>query len=137
MDVLGMQSSQVNIPWVAWKSSVKAAMSLMEVIQRVAASALWVEIPTAPAVASSPDPSMGEEGLQADLDTAIGADASSLDLKAARILLEVVAATWEVHWFREILPTTSRVPGYSEKPVTQKKIESCMFDNHHSSLNIK
>jgi hypothetical protein len=36
---------------------------------------------------------MGEEGLQVDLDMTVGADASSLDLKAARILLEAVAAT--------------------------------------------
>jgi hypothetical protein len=47
---------------------------------------------------------MGEEGLQADLDTTVGADASSLDLKAARILLEEVAATWELHRLWEILP---------------------------------
>jgi hypothetical protein len=55
-------------------------------------------------LASSLDPSMGEEGLQADLDTTVGADASSLDLKAARILLEAVAATWELHRLWEILP---------------------------------
>jgi hypothetical protein len=55
-------------------------------------------------LASSLDPSVGEEGLQADLDTTVGADASSLDLKAARILLEAVAATWELHRLREILP---------------------------------
>jgi hypothetical protein len=61
---------------------------------------------------------MGEEGLQADLDTTVGADSSSLDLKAVTILSEAVAATWEVHRLREILPTASRVPGYSEKPVT-------------------
>jgi hypothetical protein len=48
----------------------------------------------------------------------IGVDASSLDPKAARILLEVVPATREVHQLREILPTASRVPGYSEKHVT-------------------
>jgi hypothetical protein len=70
--------------------------------------------------ASSPDLSVGEEGLQADLDMVVGEDASSLDLKAARILPEVVAATWEVHQLREILPTASRVSGYSEKPITQK-----------------
>jgi hypothetical protein len=70
------------------------------------------------ASASTPDPSMGEEGLQADLDTTVGADSSSLDLKAVTILSEAVAATWEVHRLREILPTASRVPGYSEKPVT-------------------
>jgi hypothetical protein len=71
--------------------------------------------------ASSPDLSMGEKGLQADLDMVVGEDASSLDLKAARILPEAVAATWEVHQLREILPTASRVSGYSEKPITQKR----------------
>jgi hypothetical protein len=70
--------------------------------------------------ASTPGPSVGEEGLQADLDTAVGADASSMDLKVAKILPEVVVATWEVHLLWEILPTTSMVPDYSEKPVTQK-----------------
>jgi hypothetical protein len=85
-------------------------MSSMEAIQRasvpalqveipmtVSAPALQVEIPTAAVVASSPNPSVGEEGLQADLDTAVGADASSLDPKAARILPEAVMATWKVH----------------------------------------
>jgi hypothetical protein len=48
----------------------------------------------------------------------VGANASSLDSKAARILPEVMAATWEVHQLREILPITSRVSGYYEKPVT-------------------
>jgi hypothetical protein len=60
-------------------------------------SALQVEIPMAVMTASSPDPSVGEEGLQTDLDTIVGADASSLDMKVARILHEVVAATREVH----------------------------------------
>jgi hypothetical protein len=58
------------------------------------------------------------EGLQADLDTTVGVDVSSLDPKAVRILSEAVTAMWEVHRLREILPTASRVPGYSEKPVT-------------------
>jgi hypothetical protein len=40
---------------------------------------------------------VGVEGLQTDLDMTVGTDASSLDLKAARILSEVVAAMWEVH----------------------------------------
>jgi hypothetical protein len=71
--------------------------------------------------ASSPDLYMGE-GLQADLDTIVGEDASSLDSKAARILSEVVPTTREVHQLREILPTASRVPGYSEKPVTPKRL---------------
>jgi hypothetical protein len=51
---------------------------------------------------------------------AIGADASSLDPMVVRILQEAVAAMWEVHRLWGILPTASRVPGYSEKPVTQK-----------------
>jgi hypothetical protein len=52
---------------------------------------------------------------------AVGANASSLDPKAARILPEAVVAMWEVHRLQEVLPTASRVPGYSEKPVTQKR----------------
>jgi hypothetical protein len=64
---------------------------------------------------------MGEEFLQTDLDTAVEVDASSLDPKTARILSEAMAATWEVHWLWEILPTTLRVPGYYEKLVTQKR----------------
>jgi hypothetical protein len=95
--------------------------------------ALQVEIPTAVAVASSPDPFVDEESLQADLDTAVGADASSLDLKVARILPEVVAITWEVHQLQEIMSTASRVPGYSEKPVTQKRLYR--YNNRHSGLN--
>jgi hypothetical protein len=63
-----------------------------------------VEIPTTTASANSPDPSVGEDGLQADLDATVGVDGSSLDPKAARILLEAVAAMWEVHWLREIPP---------------------------------
>jgi hypothetical protein len=51
---------------------------------------------------------------------AVGTDTNILDLKAARILLEVVAATWEVHQLPKILLIASRVPGYSEKSVTQK-----------------
>jgi hypothetical protein len=80
------------------------------------------------AATSSPDPSVGEEGLQANLDTVVGADASSLDPKAARILPETVAATWEVHQLWEILPTASRVPGYPEKPVIQKRLShACLI----------
>jgi hypothetical protein len=79
-----------------------------------------VEIPTAVAVASSLDLFVGEEGLQADLDTTIGVDVSSLDPKAARILPEAVVATPEVHQLREILSTAPRVPSYSEKHVTKK-----------------
>jgi hypothetical protein len=94
-------------------------MSSTEAIQRAAVSALQVEIPMA-AAASSPDPSVGKEGLQTDLDMAVGADHSSLDPKAARILPEAVATTWEVHRLWEILPAVSRVPDYSEKHVTQK-----------------
>jgi hypothetical protein len=93
-----------------------------EARQRVAAHALLVEIPTAAAAASSPDPSVGEGGLQADLHMAVGADARSLDPKATRILPEVVAAIWEILRLWEILlPTVARVLGYFEKPVTQKR----------------
>jgi hypothetical protein len=53
---------------------------------------------------------------------ATGVDARSLNPKAARILSEAKAATWEVHRLWEILlPTTTRVPSYYENPVTQKK----------------
>jgi hypothetical protein len=53
-------------------------------------------------------------------------------------LPEAVAATWVVHRVREILLSTMTwVSGYCEKPVTQKKIESCMFNNRDSGLNIK
>jgi hypothetical protein len=48
----------------------------------------------------------------------VGANASSLDPKVARIMSEVVVATWEVHRLWEILSTASRVLGYSEKHVT-------------------
>jgi hypothetical protein len=100
----------------------------MEAIQRVTAPALQVEVPMTSASASTPDMSVGEEGLQADLDTAVGVDASSLDPKAAKILLEAVAATWEVHRLREIFPTALRVPGYSEKPITQKRLShACLI----------
>jgi hypothetical protein len=70
--------------------------------------------------ASSPNLSVGEEGLQADLDTTVGVDASSLDWKVARILSNAVPTMREVHQLLEILPTTSRVATYSEKLVTQK-----------------
>jgi hypothetical protein len=51
----------------------------------------------------------------------MGEDVRSLDLKAAKILMEVVTPTWEVHRLQDVLPTTSMVPGYSENPVTQKR----------------
>jgi hypothetical protein len=54
-----------------------------------------------------PDPSVGEGGLQDDLDTAARVDAKSLDPKSARILPEVVATTWEVDRVREILLSTA------------------------------
>jgi hypothetical protein len=73
-------------------------------------------------MASTLDPYVREECRKADLDTTMGEDARSLDLKAAKILMEAVAATWDVHRLREVLPTTSRVPGYSENPVTQKRL---------------
>jgi hypothetical protein len=57
-----------------------------------------------PLTTSNPNPVVGEECWKADLDTVVGEGARSLDLKAARILLEVVAAMWKVHRLREILP---------------------------------
>jgi hypothetical protein len=65
----------------------------MEAIQRVVVPALQVEIPMASTSANTLDPSMGEECLQVDLDMAIGADASSQDLKVTRIMSEAVATT--------------------------------------------
>jgi hypothetical protein len=47
----------------------------------VEAPVLQVGIPMVVMAASSLDPSVGEEGLHADMDTAVGVDASSLDLK--------------------------------------------------------
>jgi hypothetical protein len=81
-------------------------------------STLQVEIPIVSGTDSTSNSSVGEECLQADLDMGVGEDARSLDPKVARILSKVVATTWEVHRLWEILPTASRVPGYSEKPVT-------------------
>jgi hypothetical protein len=52
-----------------------------------------VKIPMTAVADSTPDPSMGQECLQTDLDMAVGVDASILDPKAVRILPEVVAAT--------------------------------------------
>jgi hypothetical protein len=46
----------------------------------MAAPALQVELPTASVIASNPDPSVGEECQKADLDTAMGEDAKSLDI---------------------------------------------------------
>jgi hypothetical protein len=83
-------------------------------------TALQVKIPMVAAMTSS---------LPSDLDRAVGVNARSVDPKTARILLEAVVTTWEVHRLWDILPTTSRVTGYSEKPVTQKNMESCMFNN--------
>jgi hypothetical protein len=95
-------------------------VSSTKAIQRVVTPALQVELPTALVTGSNPFPSVGEECQKADLDTARGEDARSLDLKAIRMLPEAVAAMWEVHRLREILPMASRVSGYSENPVTQK-----------------
>jgi hypothetical protein len=96
-------------------------MSSTEAIQRAAVSALQVELPTASVTASTPHPYVGEECRKDDLDMTVGEDARSLNLKVARILTEVVAATWEVHRLREVLPMTLRMSDYSENPVTQKR----------------
>jgi hypothetical protein len=83
-------------------------------------TALQVKIPMVAVMTSS---------LPSDLDRAVGVNARSVDPKTTRILLEAVVTTWEVHRLWDILPTTSRVTGYSEKSVTQKNMESCMFNN--------
>jgi hypothetical protein len=89
-------------------------VSSTETIKRAVVLTLKVEILTASASASIPDPSMGKECLQSDLDTAVGADASSLDPKVAKIMSKAVLATWEMHRLQEILHTSSRVPSYSQ-----------------------
>jgi hypothetical protein len=53
---------------------------------------------------SNPNPAVEEEYWKADLDIVVGEGGRSLDLKAARILSEVVVAMWKVHRLREILP---------------------------------
>jgi hypothetical protein len=72
-------------------------VSSTEAIQRATAPALHVELPMTSATTSNPDPSMGEECRKADLDTVVGEDARSMDLKAPRILPEAAVVTWEVH----------------------------------------
>jgi hypothetical protein len=96
-------------------------VSSTEAFRRVEVPAHQVELPTTSVMASNPDPPMGEECLKPDLDKAMGEGARSLDLKAARILPEAVAATWKVHWLWEILPMTSWEPVYSKNPVTQQR----------------
>jgi hypothetical protein len=54
-------------------------VSSTEAIQRAVAPALQVELPTASTMASTPDPSMGEECQKADLDMVVWEDARSLD----------------------------------------------------------
>jgi hypothetical protein len=49
------------------------------------------------AAAGNPNIAVGEDCQKDDLDTAMGKGARRLDLKAARILSEAVAATWKVH----------------------------------------
>jgi hypothetical protein len=51
----------------------------------------------ASAMASNPDLAVGEECQKADLDTVMGEGARRLDLKAATIMPEAVAATRKVH----------------------------------------
>jgi hypothetical protein len=72
-------------------------VSSTEAIQRAAATALQVKIPIASAMASTPNPSVGEECRKADLNTAVEEDAWSLDLKVVKILTDMVTNTWKVH----------------------------------------
>jgi hypothetical protein len=76
-------------------------VSSTKVNQRATVPALPVKLPTTSTTVSNPNPCVGEECRKANLDTAVGEDARSLDLKAARILPKVVAATWGVHQLRE------------------------------------
>jgi hypothetical protein len=55
-------------------------VSSTEAIQRAVMLAFQVELPMVSVMASTPDLSMGEECRKADLDTAVGEDARSLDL---------------------------------------------------------
>jgi hypothetical protein len=87
----------------------------------VVVTALQVELPTASTSASNPDLAMVKVCRKANLDMDVGEGARSLHLKVTRIMPELVMATWEVHRPREILRTTSWVPGYSENPVTQQR----------------
>jgi hypothetical protein len=80
-----------------------------------------VELPTALAMTSNPDPSVGEECQKSNLNMVVGEDARSLDLWVARILPEAVSATWKVHRLWDILSTASRVPGYSKNFVTHQR----------------
>jgi hypothetical protein len=74
---------------------------------------------TTSAMTSNPDQAMGEEYWKTVLDMA---DARNLHPVADRSLPEAVAATWKVHRLREILPTASWVPDYSEIPVIQQRL---------------
>jgi hypothetical protein len=125
-----MQNSQVYIRnlnlhklillRVVWKQ-VDAVLST-EAFQRAATPVLQVGLPTVSVTASNPNLAVGEECRIADLDTVVGEGARSLDLKATRILSEAEATMWKVHRLREILPTTSWVPSYSENPTTQQRL---------------
>jgi hypothetical protein len=118
MDVLGLRSSKVNIRNRLLHNYVCLTVGV-EIPMAVAVPALQVEIHTVVVAASSPDPSVGEEDHQANLDTTVVADASSLNPKPA---------TREVHQLREILPTALRVPDYSEKSVTRKRLShTCLI----------
>jgi hypothetical protein len=70
-------------------------------------------------MASNLDPVVGEECENIDLDATVWEVARSLNLLAARSPLEAAAATWKVHQLREILPTISWVPSFSENPITK------------------
>jgi hypothetical protein len=54
-------------------------VSSTKAIQRSAAPAIQVELPTASVMASTPDLSVGEECQKADLDMVVGEDTISLD----------------------------------------------------------
>jgi hypothetical protein len=68
-------------------------VSSMKAFQRAVTPTLRVELPMASVMANNPDPAIGEECRKDDLDTTVGECTISPDLKVARILSEVMAAT--------------------------------------------
>jgi hypothetical protein len=122
--ILQMEQLKVgtnDLPSVANKkvAAVPTSVSSMEAFPTTG-HALQQEVPTM-AVASIPSRKVWEKCWNSSLDGRLEAVAASIHLKAvvASIQLEAtVAATPEAAWLRETLPTTSRLLGPYENPVT-------------------
>jgi hypothetical protein len=109
-----------DLPSVAKKKVVVAVASVSSTEAfPMAGLALQLEVPTA-AAANIHGRKVGEECWNSDLDGRLEVVVASIDLKAvaANIHLEAVTATSEVVRLRETLPTTSRVVGSYENPIT-------------------